>query len=135
MNTSDEKAIFAILLTILSYGVVPPVLVWGWVRWSQRPKLRTIPSIISLVGFIFATSSATLAVSSLVHASFFHFSGGLDPVLYYMFGSGMWISFGGILLGATGVWRQSSLRWHALVCALGTLAFWMNHWQFFPIVN
>jgi hypothetical protein len=135
MTESNEQVVFAILLTILSYGVLPAVLVWGWVRWCKRPKLRTLPSIISLVGFILATASATLAASALAYASFVRFSSGLDPVLYRMFGSGMWISFAGILFSVSGAWRQSSLRWHAPVCALGTLAFWMTHWQFFPIVD
>ena len=135
MTEFDEEYVFPILLTILSHGVLPPVLVWGWIRWCKRPKLRTIPAIISLVGFIFATASSTLAASSLVYAFFLHFSGGLDPVLYRMFGSGIWISFAGILFGVTGASWQSSLRWHAPVCGLGTLAFWMNHSQFFPIVN
>jgi hypothetical protein len=135
MSTSDEQVVIPILLTILSYGVLPLMLVLEWVRWCKRPKLRIMPSIISLVGFIFATASAALAVSSLVYAYFLHFSGGLDPVLYRMFGSGMWISFAGILFGAIGAWWQNSLRWHAPVCAIGTLAFWMNHCQFFPIVD
>lgn len=135
MSTSEERVVIPILLTILSYGVLPVMLVWGWVRWCKRPKLRTIPSIISLVGFIFATASAALAVSSLVYAYSLHFSGGLDPVLYRMFGSGMWISFAGISFGAISAWWQNSLRWHAPVCAVGTLAFWMNHRQFFPIVD
>ncbi len=135
MRTSDEQVVFPILLTILSYGVLPVMLVWGWVRWCKRPKLKTMPSIISLVGFILATASAALAVSSLVYAHFLHFSDGLDPVLYRMFGSGMWISFAGILFSVSGACWQSSLRWHAPVCAVGTLAFWMNHWQFFPIVD
>ena len=133
MSTS-EGVVIAILLTIVSYGVAPAMLVWGWARWGKHPKLRTVPSILSLVGFILATASAALAASSLVYAYFDQFPE-YDPVLYRMFGSGVWISFAAILLGVSGAWRQNSLRWHAPVCALGTLAFWMNHREFFPIVN
>ena len=135
MTESDGQIVFTILLTILSYGVLPAVLVWGWVRWYKRPKLRTISSMISLVGFILATALASLAASVVGYASLVHFSSGLDPVLYRVFGSGTWVSFAGALVSVSGAWRQSSLRWHAPVCALGTLAFRMNHWRFFPIVD
>ena len=27
-------------------------VVWGWVRWCNQPKPRTVPSIISLFGFV-----------------------------------------------------------------------------------
>ena len=32
---------------------------------------------------------------------------------------------GAIVFGLGGVWRPSSLRWHAPVAAIGTLAFWI----------
>jgi len=124
-------------LTILSYGVSPATLVWGWVRWGKRAKLKTIPSILSLVGFIFATASTTLAVSSLVY---FHVRPNprfaiFDPLINNMFRCGMLISFAGILFSVVGVSGQNSLRWHAPVCALGAFVFWMTHWWFFSIVN
>jgi hypothetical protein len=124
-------------MTIFMYGVSPVMLVWGWIRWAKRPKLRTIPSILSLLGFIFATASATLAVSCLVYehvhpnprfAIFY-------PLLWNMSRCGVLTSFAAILFSVLGVWRQSSLRWHAPVCALGTLAFWWMHTYFFQIVN
>jgi hypothetical protein len=94
-----------------------------------------VPSTLSFVGFVLATVSGILAISSLVYARFLHFSGGFNLVLYRMFGSGVWISIAGALFSVSGMWRQSSLRWFALICALATLAFWMNHTEFFPIMN
>ena len=131
-----EVVQFAIL-RILSYGVLPGILVWGWVRWGKRPKLRTTPSILSLLGFILATTSAILAVSSLVY---FHLHPNprfaiYDPRLSSMFRCGFLISLAGILFSVVGVWQKSSLRLHAPVCVLGTLAFWMTHWWFSSIVN
>jgi len=122
-------------LTILIYGVSPVMLVWGWVRWGKRPLLRTMPSILSLVSFIFATVSTALAVSSLVY---FHVHPNprfaiFYPLLYNMSRCGVLISSAGVLFSVVGVWGQSSLRWHAPVCALGTRAFWMTHSSF--IVN
>ena len=87
-------------LTILSYGVAPAMLVWGWVRWGKHPKLRTVPSILSLVGFIFATASATLAVSSLMY-SHFHPDPRFAifyPLLFNMSRCGVLISFAGVFL-------------------------------------
>jgi len=95
----------------------------------------TTSETMSLVGFILATASASLALSALAYASFIHYSDGLDLVLYRMYGTGIRISFVGILFAASGAWRQNSLRWHAPVCALGTLAFWMIHGQYFPFVD
>jgi hypothetical protein len=134
MSTSDGEVVF-LIFAIISYGVLPATLAWGWERWVKLPKARTVPSMLSFVGFFLATASAALAISFLVYAQVVHFSGGLDPVLYRTFGSGVWISLAGILFSLSGVWWQSSLRLHAPVCALGTLAFWMNHTEFFPIVN
>ena len=134
--STTETIEFAIVM-IFMYGVSPVMLVWGWIRWAKRPKLRTIPSILSVLGFIFATASATLAVSCLVYdhvhpnprfASFY-------PLLWNMSRCGVLTSFAGILFSVLGVWRQSSLRWHAPVCALGTLAFWRMHSWFYSIVN
>jgi hypothetical protein len=102
MGTS-EGVMFARLLTILSCGIAPSMLVWGWARWGKRPKLRTVPSILSLVGFILATASAALAASSLAYA-YFHQFPDYDPVHYRMFGCGVWISFAAILLGLSGAW-------------------------------
>jgi hypothetical protein len=132
----SETIEFAIVTSLIN-GVSPVILVWGWVRWGKRPKLRIMPSVLSLLGFIFTTASATLAVSSLVYdhlhpnprfAIFY-------PLLFKMSECGVLTSWAGILFSVLGVWRQSSLRWHAPVCALGTLAFWMMHAWFYKIVN
>src|SRR5450631_268913 len=66
LRMSTSETIEFAIVTILINGVSPVMLVWGWVRWGKRPKLRTMPSVLSLLGFIFATASATLAVSCLV---------------------------------------------------------------------
>lgn len=137
LRMSLSETITFVVVTIFIYGVSPVMLVWGWVRWGKRPKLRTIASILSLLGFIFTTASATLAVSCLVYdhvhpnprlAIFY-------PLLFNMSRCGVLIAVAGILFSVSGVCRQSSLRWHAPVCALGTLAFWWMHSWFFQISN
>lgn len=122
MNTTTEL-VFGILI-ILGYIVSPPMLIWGWARWLGRPNPRTVPSILSFVGFIFATAATVLAVSTLAYAQVHHFAF-YDPLLLRIFRWGLLLSLVGVLFGIGGVWRKSSLRWHAPVCALGTLAFWI----------
>jgi len=99
------------------------MLIWGWARWRLGPKLRTITAILSLIGFVLATASGVLAVSTIVFAQFHHFPY-YDPLLLKIFRCGTYLSLGGIVFGVCGVWRRSSLRWHAPVAAAGTLAYW-----------
>jgi hypothetical protein len=100
------------------------VLIWGWARWINHPKLRTVPSILSLAGFVLAMASALLAVSSIAYAQVIHGFRFYDPLLMRLFRWGILLSLGAIMFGVGGVWRPSSLRWHAPVAAIGTLAFW-----------
>ncbi len=117
--------ISVVFVILVALGFVSPViLIWGWVRWAGQPKLRTVPSILSLTAFVFATASATLAVSSIIYAGFHGFPY-FDPLLLKVFRGGGILSLAGIFFGVGGVWQKSSLRWYAPVCALGTLAFWM----------
>jgi|SRR5215831_4146547 len=78
--------------------------------------------VLPLVGFSFATASAALAVSSIAYAHVHHF-GLYDPLLLRIFRWGFLLSMTGILFGIGGVWRRSSLRWHAPISGPGTLAF------------
>ena len=114
-----------IILIALGYFAAPVTLIWGWVRWVRHPRLKTIPSILSLIGFSLATASAVLAVSLAAYAQAIHGFPFYDPRLLRIIRCGCLLSVGGILFGISGVWRPSSLRWHAPVCALGTLAFWI----------
>lgn len=98
-------------------------MIGGWVRWQSEPKLRTVPSILSLVGFVLASASAVFAVSTIVVAQFHHFPY-YDPPLLRIFRWGTFLSLGGIVFGVSGAWRRSSLRWHAPVSATGMLASW-----------
>jgi hypothetical protein len=116
--------IFWVALIIGGYVAAPALLIWGWVRWTQRPKPRSLCSILSLAGFSLATASALLAVLATMYA----FSiGGFpfyDPRLLKIFRLGILLSLIALALGISGVWRPSSLRWHAPACGVGTLMFW-----------
>ena len=117
------QIIFGILI-VLGYLVTPVALIWGWTRWARRPKQQTVSAILSLFGFIFATASGILAVSSVAFAQVHHFPY-YDPLLLRIFRWGGLLSLAGILFGISGVWRPGPLRWHAPACGVGMLAFWL----------
>ena len=116
------QVVFAILIACI-YLVAPLTLIWGWIRWVARPKSWS-SSILSLIGFTFATASAALAISVVLYAHAHHF-GYYDPLLLQIFRWGGLLSIAGILFGVLGWWRENPLRWHSPICAIGTLAFWL----------
>ena len=123
MGTSVQVAIDIVIF--LGYVVAPISLVWGWIRWIRRPKLRAVMPRLSLVGFMLATASAFLAASTIVYAYRMRGFGHYAPLLPKAFRAGALLSLGGILFGIGGIWRASSLRWHAPVSGIATLAFWI----------
>lgn len=57
------------LLLLFGYLVAPTALVWGWVRWmKQQPRLWTISSTLSFVGFLLASASALFALGMIHYA-------------------------------------------------------------------
>jgi hypothetical protein len=121
-----NKVFQAIILFLVGgmYLAVPLGTVWGWTRWSIRSYPRTSWSMLSLIGFIFATASVVLAISSLIYA---HAIGGFpfyDPLLLRIYRTGTLFSLLGILFSLIGVWGPNPLRWHAGFCSTGTLLFW-----------
>ena len=124
--TSDLAwSIVAGVLFVVFYGVVPALIVWGWVRWVRRRQSGDFVSISSLIGFILATASAILATASILYA---HAIGGFpfyDPRLLRVVRWGFFLSLGAFLFSMGGVWRRNALRWHAVVCALGMSLFWI----------
>jgi hypothetical protein len=120
----SSKVIFGVLVAA-GYLVSPIVLIWGWGRWIRQPKLWTMLSMLSLTGFVLATASALVAVSSIACAQVIHGFRFYDPLLMRIFRCGVLLSLGAIVFGLGGVCRPSPLRWHAPIAAIGTLAFWV----------
>jgi hypothetical protein len=121
--SASVQVIFGILF-VLGYLVSPVTLVWGWPRWMLGPNKGNVASILSLLGFVLSTASALLAISSIIYAQFHRFPF-YDPLLLRIFRTGVLLSLGGLVLGLAGVWRTNSLRWHAPMAGIGTLAFWI----------
>jgi hypothetical protein len=114
-----------VLLAVAVYAVLPAAIVWGWVRWFKRSQPRTVFSTLSLIGFALATASALLAVSALLFSFAIGGFAYYNPALLRIYGIGILLSLAGIVFASIGVWRPSSLRWHALACAFGALIFWL----------
>jgi len=123
MNKSAETLF--LVLGVCAWVVTPVLLIGGWMRWMKASKPKTICSIFSLLGFLFATSSALLAVASLTYAhaltNGFPF---YDPRLFRIYRWGALLSTVGFCLGVGGVWRKNSLRWLSPLVSFGMLAFW-----------
>jgi hypothetical protein len=113
----------SVSLLLLGYVLGPVALVWGWVWWGMRPKKWTVSSILSLVGFVLATASAVLAISSVGYAQVHHFEY-FDPLLARIIRWGCLLSMAGFVFAVGGVWRRNTLRWFAVASAVGTFAFW-----------
>jgi hypothetical protein len=113
------------VLIVLGITGPPAILIWGWVRWVKRPKQKTVPAILSLVGFVLATGSAVLALATTVYAALIHSFAFYDPTLMKIYGWGFMLSLGGIVLGVAGIWRPGSLRWHTPVSGVCMTAFWL----------
>jgi hypothetical protein len=103
---------------------VPIMLVWGWVRWAKRQQPRTLSAAFSLAAFLLATSSALLALAAMIYAQAFGGFPFYDPRLLRIYKWGLLLSLAGTVVAIAGLWKPSVLRWHAPVCALGTLLFW-----------
>jgi hypothetical protein len=118
------ESVVAVIFLIVEYGVVPALLVWGWVRWFERSKPRTLLPILSFIGFAFATASAVLALVSALYANSIGGFAYYDPRLLRIFRWAAVFSLSATAFAIAGVWRPGPLRWHALACAVGTLLFW-----------
>jgi hypothetical protein len=111
---------------IFSLVTTPFVAVWGWIRWARNGKRWTLLAIFSFLGFALATGSVLLAVTLMIYG---HFRGGFgyyDPRLMRIYACGLLLSASGLILAFAGIWRFSTVRWHALFCSFGTLVYWFT---------
>jgi uncharacterized BrkB/YihY/UPF0761 family membrane protein len=100
-------------------------MMWGWVRWMKQRGPRTTFSTLSLTGFALGTASGLFAIGAMLYARAVGGFSFYDPALVKIYRWGTLLSVAAIMFAIIGLWRPSSLRWHALVCALGTLVFWL----------
>jgi len=116
-----------LLVTAVVGGIamVPALVIWGWIRWMQRPEEQDRSTILSFAGFLFATASALLAASAIAYAYSIRGFPYYDPRLLKIDLAGLGLSLVGITLSALGTVRPNLLRWHALGSSIGMLLFWI----------
>ena len=113
-----------IITTAILFGV-PALFIWGWIRWFTSEKPNTLLSYLSFAGFTFASISVSVFVGTIIYGSI---SGGFQPYapgLLRMFRVGTLLSLTALALGVVGTFKPSAVRWHAPLCGLGTLLFWI----------
>jgi hypothetical protein len=126
MGDTANEILSDIVLFVLC-GVVPAVMVWGWVRWIRRNQARTVFLILSRIALVSATTSALLALASVLY--YRSIPGRIfvpDPmpaIIVERAGAALALIATATAIG--GVMRPNLLRWHALVGALGALFFWL----------
>jgi hypothetical protein len=122
------RIVMQVFVGVLLFGgflAAPTLLIWGWVRWMRRPGGRDNSTILSFVGFLFATASALLAVSAMAYAYSIRGFPYYDPRLLKIYLGGLGLSLVGITLSALGTARPNLLRWHALGSSTGMLLLWI----------
>ena len=121
MSTSNE--LFWITAFVLAYFVAPVSLVWGWARWTNRPRSWSYAWVTSFVAFLIASLSAILGIGTVVVGMSGAFEKHYD-IFYRVVDFGIVLSLTGGLVAFGGIWRRNSLRWHALIAAAAMLGFW-----------
>src|SRR5215472_8305851 len=121
MKSTIEEVVLVAYVICVYFGL-PAVIIAGWIHWAKRRGSMTLWSQLSLVAFGLATSSALLALGSIIYA---HTIGGFpfyDPRLLRIYRWGGLLSL--VAIGVAGCWRRTPLRWYAPLCAAGMLIFW-----------
>jgi len=114
-----ETILLVIFLILLA------VMAWGWIRWAKRSQPRNLFAILSLISFSLGTLSGLLAILTFLYALVIRRFPHYDPLLLTIYALGTLLSLSGIVSGIGGLWRSSPVRWHAPICAVGTLLFWL----------
>jgi hypothetical protein len=113
-----------LLLAEIALFTLPLVIAWGWVRWARHNATMTLFSAFSFFGFVLATASELLAISTVTYASITNSFSFYDPTLLKIYAVGMLLSLVGLILSIVGAFKANSLRYLAPVCAFGTFFFW-----------
>jgi hypothetical protein len=116
-----------VFVVIVLGGLAGWVLL-GWRAWMRnRPTSLSLLTSFSLVGFFFASLSASLEVGSGTYAQFrdggFPFN---DPVLLRIYFFGFWSALLGLICGLVGIAGKTPLRFKAPVLSIVLLLLWIG---------
>jgi peptidoglycan/LPS O-acetylase OafA/YrhL len=113
-----------IFLVPLFYLGLAIVLVMGWKRGGREGKTRDRFVLLSRIGFVFGTSSASVAVMTAISLRLYGSFQYHDSKLSWFYTIGALFALLGIVLSIIGAWRRNVLRWHALILSAGMLLLW-----------
>lgn len=108
--------IVGLVLVFLIFIAWPFGTIWGCARAWKAGRHWNPVTVFTLLGFVLATISGLRAIYAGMTGGFYYAPRILDW--------GMLISSAGLISSSIGVWKQSALRWHALVCSVSSLIFW-----------
>ena len=114
-----------VVLFLIGLFTVPIAMVWGWINSVKYSPPKTLCSILSFIGFACATASALVALASWVYGRAVGGFTFYDHRLLQIYWWGGLLSLAGVAFAIGGVWRRNPLRWHAPVCAIWMLLFWL----------
>jgi hypothetical protein len=117
--------VIEISVAITIFLGVPALLATDWIRWWKMEGAANMPLVLSLIGFILATTSALLAALSTIYAMAVGGFRFYDPLLFKILRCGFWRSLCGLTLSIAGIGRPNTLRWHALAASVGMFCFWV----------
>ncbi|HEY6971825.1 MAG TPA: hypothetical protein VJA94_21620 [Candidatus Angelobacter sp.] len=112
------------VLYVAAMITVPIFTIWGWARFFNGAEFRTPASKVSLTGFSIATASAVLAIMTVAVAMVRPFPF-YDPLLLTIYMIGLLLSLTAFIVGLFGLARPNPWRWHAPLCGIGMLIFWL----------
>jgi len=98
-----------------------PVAGWGWARWIMEREESYWPSA---AGFSLASVSIAVAFCAGLYAEIVGGFRHYDPKLMRIFGAGMLLAVVGLGFSIMGLRQPNPVRWHAVGCSLGMIAFW-----------
>jgi hypothetical protein len=117
------RPIFIFLVPLFYVGLVI-VLVSGWIRGGREGRTRDPFGLFSRFGFVLGTSSACVALGSVIWTRFLGIFQYHDPRIRWMDAIGTLFVLLGMVLSILGAWHRSVLRWHALILSAGMLLLW-----------
>lgn len=103
---------------------LPGLTILGWFRWYKQRDFKHLCSFVALLALIGSTLSGLLILVSVVYVQSASLTA-YDIRWVRLLRIGLLSSASSVLLSLLGIWRRSSLRWLAPVCASGTLFVWV----------
>lgn len=115
------------IVVVSTLGGLAAWVTWGWRSWiRRRPEQLSVGMKCSLVGFILASASAALEITSGTYAQFINGFPFEDPSLLRIYRWGLVLAFLGLVTGLFGMGKKTPLRWKAPAVSTVLLLLWIG---------